>query len=236
MKYFILTGKDQKGPFDLDELRGQNITSKTQVWKEGMESWSTAGAIPELSALFTPPPVTPPPFRTSNKNKRLYIIGGLIVAICIIIVAIYALNQRNTAIQLQQQSVVEQENQQQLQQQNQEDQAKLIAQQRQAKIQYLNDHFNQLVPVSVDYNKKTLGGFDNVFVTVQNNSDYDLQNVIVDIKYLTATGAICQEGQVTFADIPPNSKQTQRGDNSNRGSMLRFNILKDHLHCTSLGF
>lgn len=58
-KYFIHDGKEQKGAFDLAELKQLNVTKETPVWFEGLPNWKKAGEIPELQSLFV---VTPPPF------------------------------------------------------------------------------------------------------------------------------------------------------------------------------
>jgi hypothetical protein len=40
------------------------LTAKTLVWKLGMDNWVECGGVPELQALFLPPPLpnlAPPP-------------------------------------------------------------------------------------------------------------------------------------------------------------------------------
>ena len=41
-KYFLHTGTENSGPFDLDELKAKSITKTTPVWFEGMENWKYA--------------------------------------------------------------------------------------------------------------------------------------------------------------------------------------------------
>ena len=67
MEFFIIKNNIQQGPFSLEELRSQNITSDTLVWAEGMEQWTPAWKVEELKPLFyaelsktgkpTPPPL-----------------------------------------------------------------------------------------------------------------------------------------------------------------------------------
>jgi hypothetical protein len=47
-KYFLHNGNEQTGPFDMNELETQKITSETMVWFQGASSWSKAGEIEEL--------------------------------------------------------------------------------------------------------------------------------------------------------------------------------------------
>ncbi|HLP55738.1 MAG TPA: DUF4339 domain-containing protein [Fluviicola sp.] len=70
-KYYIFKEAAQLGPFDLEDLRSQNITKDTPIWFEGLSDWTVAGKIEEISELFDspkPPPFrgqeTPPPFKS----------------------------------------------------------------------------------------------------------------------------------------------------------------------------
>ncbi len=78
-KYYTHNGKDQAGPFTLEELTKQNINSSTMIWYEGIENWVKAGDIEELKSLVT---IVPPPFKkagvineaineTINKTKKV---------------------------------------------------------------------------------------------------------------------------------------------------------------------
>jgi hypothetical protein len=68
-KYFIHNGKDQQGPFTIEELRQNGITFKTMVWYEGLSNWKEAENIDELKGLLT---ASPPPFeKTSSINQTI---------------------------------------------------------------------------------------------------------------------------------------------------------------------
>lgn len=61
--YYILEQGCKKGPFSLHELKDQNIQHTTYIWKPGMDVWTEAKYIKELSDLLkmVPPPVPPMP-------------------------------------------------------------------------------------------------------------------------------------------------------------------------------
>lgn len=67
--YFLHTGTEQQGPFDIEELKSKHITRETSIWFEGLPDWTTAGQVDELKNLIfitSPPPYngsipTPPP-------------------------------------------------------------------------------------------------------------------------------------------------------------------------------
>ena len=67
--YHAFINGQQVGPFDVNTLRQYAqqglFNAQTQVWTQGMPQWAPANTIPELAALFAPPPPTggqtPPP-------------------------------------------------------------------------------------------------------------------------------------------------------------------------------
>lgn len=61
-KYFTHNGKDQEGPFDIEELKAKNISRETSVWHEGLDDWTTAGKIDELKSIFS---ASPPTFKSN---------------------------------------------------------------------------------------------------------------------------------------------------------------------------
>lgn len=60
-EYYYLTGKDQNGPFTIEELMSKGLTQDTLVWSEGMGTWEKLEYIPDLikylNSKSTPPPV-----------------------------------------------------------------------------------------------------------------------------------------------------------------------------------
>ena len=63
-KYFIRIADDQKGPFSIEELKIQNITSSTFVWFEGLENWIEASKVEELQSILG---AVPPPFNRTGE-------------------------------------------------------------------------------------------------------------------------------------------------------------------------
>jgi hypothetical protein len=104
-KYFLHNGIESSGPFDINELKVKKITKNTPVWFEGMENWSTAGKIEELSNLFEviPPPIstytapsttpktekTKAPQKILGLSKNAFFIG---IGVIIILIGISVLN------------------------------------------------------------------------------------------------------------------------------------------------
>lgn len=60
-EYFFLKGKDQYGPFTIEQLADKELTNETLIWTDGMESWIMLKDIPELAQKLIPKSVPPPP-------------------------------------------------------------------------------------------------------------------------------------------------------------------------------
>jgi hypothetical protein len=64
-KYFYSDGTNNFGPFSIEELKEKEINRETIIWFQELGKWEKAGAIPELTELFT---LVPPPIEKSNSN------------------------------------------------------------------------------------------------------------------------------------------------------------------------
>jgi len=68
-KYFLHNGKDQDGPYSLDDLKLKGLTAKTMVWFDGISTWTEAQFIPELKEFVIS---TPPPFEKANPLNQTF--------------------------------------------------------------------------------------------------------------------------------------------------------------------
>jgi len=156
-KYFIHDGQNEKGPFDFEQLKLEQLKKDTPVWYEGLESWTTANEVEELKFLFS---VKPPPLKSSNiesiptsplaassysttpeypfdepKKKSFLlsvIIGGIIVVGIIGWLLYQNSNQAEKLDTVQQQfTQLQQEQQQKEREQQQKEQQQLLLQQQQ---------------------------------------------------------------------------------------------------------
>lgn len=61
--FFMVVRGERVGPMDAAALRERmgngELTPDTLVWKAGLEQWTPAARVPEVAALFGPPPVPP---------------------------------------------------------------------------------------------------------------------------------------------------------------------------------
>ena len=71
MKYFIYKDKEQKGPFSLEELESQGISSETLIWHDGMPQWLPAWQVDEVRNLLSSNKMPPPPPNEVSGEKHL---------------------------------------------------------------------------------------------------------------------------------------------------------------------
>lgn len=107
-QYYIHDGKEQLGPYSIEQLKEKNINRDTPIWKDSLTAWTKAGDLEELNEILKP---IPPPFVSSpppaksvipqnypvqrKKSKSLYWLIFIVVAIGIAI-AVYINNNRNS--------------------------------------------------------------------------------------------------------------------------------------------
>lgn len=101
-KFYLHNGKDQQGPFDIEDLKAKSITKETSIWFEGLSEWTTADKIDGLKELFnktappftvktaTPPPIQKPPTQqttlVSESTKKSKIGRNVLIGIILLIV------------------------------------------------------------------------------------------------------------------------------------------------------
>jgi hypothetical protein len=71
-KYFYISRNRKYGPFNVEELKSENLDRDTLVWFQGIKDWVKASEVEELAEIFIhlPPPI---PVR-HNKIFRLSIL------------------------------------------------------------------------------------------------------------------------------------------------------------------
>jgi hypothetical protein len=77
-EYFFLTGKEQNGPFTIEQLEGKGLNNETLIWAEGMDNWQKLKDIPELVQTLKPKSIPPPPpTETNEKISKTEVSGQL---------------------------------------------------------------------------------------------------------------------------------------------------------------
>ncbi|MEZ7506001.1 DUF4339 domain-containing protein [Flavobacterium sp. Arc2] len=66
--YYINNGKENGGPFTLEELKKQDLNKASLVWYQGMNEWKNAQDIEELKTFFA---VVPPTIKRSIPSPEI---------------------------------------------------------------------------------------------------------------------------------------------------------------------
>lgn len=78
---------------------------------------------------------------------------------------------------------------------------------------------------SNDYKRVAFGGIRNLYLTVTNNSKYELDNVIVELQYLKPSEEPLRTENIKFKSIAPNRSATIRVPDTNRGIKVSYKII-----------
>lgn len=164
-QYFIHDGQNEKGPYDIQKLRTENLKKDTPVWYDGLENWTTAGEVEELKSLMTlkPPPINPtlPKIETPPKIEQIAVSRPLetktihpkksyqteiIISISVIVIGIigwliYQNRNQSESLNQVQEKVTQQD--QQLNQQNQALSQQQLEQQQKEQEQLLEQQQKQ---------------------------------------------------------------------------------------------
>jgi len=86
MQYYLHDGKEKHGPFSQDELKDKSINENTSIWREGLDDWTKAGSLGELTTLIA---INPPPFKKyksqdrSNSGRGYVLVSGVFIIMII---------------------------------------------------------------------------------------------------------------------------------------------------------
>jgi GYF domain 2 len=212
-KYFLHRNNETIGPFALEELRANQISSSTPVWFEGMENWKYAGEIAELKSVLVvvPPPIhtfkaIPPAQKTQKKAERTTILGmsknafwGISVFVVLLIgTFIFDTYQQKRSDELEQKNKkTEIENQQfVLQQKEIENQKTLLDEQERIEAERLTNERKQTI-------SKRLSEIQNLLLDKKANLEEAKNNLIKakDFKLLRTSTERNDEISTIQADI-----------------------------------
>lgn len=266
-KFYLHDGSGQQGPFDLEDLKSNNITKSTPIWYDGLTEWTTAEKVDELKDLFsiTPPPfsgtqskgtTTPPPFTETNSSEYMvefpeqpkskkwiyWTIGIAAVALIAFLIFQNKSTKEKAEVVTQQteatQSKVE-ELQKQLEEKNNQDKQAADAatkkeeeNQRKAaaletKKKNLRNNWSGFITATRNqYTYREIGGIYDLKITVSNNTEYELNEVVVNVDIIKANGEVLKTEQLTFNNISPRSSKTVSCRDSDRGKSVNYHIQK----------
>jgi hypothetical protein len=88
-----------------------------------------------------------------------------------------------------------------------------------------NGLYDLVSVASNDYKRVAFGGIRNLYLTVTNNSKYELDNVIVELQYLKPSEEPLRTENIKFRSVAPNASATIRVPDTNRGIKISYKII-----------
>lgn len=212
-EYYIHNGKDNRGPFNIEELKDQKITKDTPVWSNDMQNWKKAGEVDELKSILSnnPPPLKKIQKSEYQKPKKSIFLKYLIITISII--AFLAIGSNIIS-------------------ENNTNQDNFTSEDDSINIQ-LRNNITSLVQVTTNqYSVEAFGGISNLDIIVTNNTDFIIDEITVAIDYIKKNDGVFKTEYLTFNNIPPKQNKSLSAPDSNRG--LSVKLTKQSITSTDL--
>lgn len=213
-EYYTHNGKDNRGPFNIEELKDQKITKDTPVWSNDMQNWKKAGEVDELKSILSnnPPPLKKLQKSEYQKPKKSNFFKYLIIAIGSIAFLAIGSNIISEGTIDQENTTHEEEDYFNIQ---------------------IRNNITSLIQVSTNqYSVDAFGGISNLDIIVTNNTDFIIDEITVAIAYIKKNDGVFKTEYLTFNNIPPKQNKSLSAPDSNRG--LSVKLTKQSITSTDL--
>jgi hypothetical protein len=249
-QYFIHNGESEMGPYIHEQLKTMNLKGDTPIWHDGLTEWATLKDINELKDVYHQD-INPPKYKTAEKppryqnhqsteetvkatgkksSRKYFVLGGLLIAA---VLAIFYFTQSASSEEIKP-----------LWQQEMEDQTTDLADSveilNNANIEltkknreFRNNFEKYIQAVTNKYSYDPFGGITNLDIIVRNDTDYMLDEVIVNVDYIKDNKGIYKTEAITLYNIPAHQDKSVSAPNSNRGTSIAVsfeNIVSKQLH------
>ncbi len=243
--YYIHSGSEPIGPFTIEELKNQSIQADSPVWYEGLPAWTTARNVEELSILFTSSKVVNSESinvktqkSKTNSNTFLFVGGGLFLLIILFFLFLkFGTGSSSNAGNSQYES----SNTSELpassnsssegtsspnEQSNPDNHSEDVV--RAANIELLemeqknlrNNWSSYIRIQGSDYNYREMGGIFDLYLTVYNRTNYNLDAGRVHIDIIKANGDIFTTEYLDFSNLGPQNSVTLKVPDCERGTSV----------------
>ncbi len=89
-----------------------------------------------------------------------------------------------------------------------------------------NDLSSRVSVKSNEYKVVAFGGIRDLQLTISNNSKYELDEVVVELQYLKPSELPLKTENIRFSSIKPNSTETLRIPDTNRGIKVKYQVIR----------
>ncbi|RPE12852.1 hypothetical protein EGT74_04730 [Chitinophaga lutea] len=92
--------------------------------------------------------------------------------------------------------------------------------------EYFRRNWKQYISVNTgDYKTGFLGGIKDLRITVRNQTEYPLDNAVVQVQYLRGNGGVFKTEQYTVHNIPEKGALSVQASNSRKGTKVNISLL-----------
>ena len=92
--------------------------------------------------------------------------------------------------------------------------------------EYFRRNWKQYISVNTgDYKTGFLGGIKDLQVTVRNQTEYPIDNAVVQVQYLRGNGSVFKTEQYTVHNIPEKGAQSVQASNSRKGTKVNISLV-----------
>lgn len=252
-KYWYSDGNEKFGIYSLEELEKREIKPNYLVWREGIEQWIRADEFEETKSLFAnlPPalPKSPPPLQQkapsqqterniqsdevfkSKDNTKMFAIGGGVILLLIVCYFIFKPAPVDYSAQNDsQETITETTNVVEDNSASQEDEK------INKRKEYIKNNYQTFYQLNASWDTKTLGGLTNVVVSVNNTSEYPIDNIVVAVKVITSDGDVYDVQYLYFDKIKALQQASLEMSETNRGVRCELSIAEVKVDYIGLNF
>ena len=236
--YYIHDGRSEKGPYTFHELQNLELRKWTPIWFKGLPAWTTAENVPELACLLSAPLEFNAPrtharqtgytYHREEAHKSFFTktsflsITGLSVAL--IGWLIYNNHTQAAEMEFIQQiqmqvasSSIKIEEDKKAREAEQNRINELLTQE---KKNYRNNWHKYIQVGTKRFKHSSLGGMDSLEISVVNNTEYMLDEVIARVTYIKANGKARKTFEIPIYNVAANSYKTLPVAEVERGLMV----------------
>lgn len=242
--FYIYDGKNETGPFTVDELKQKGLTRTTPLRLKDTDNWLPAEKLPALKAFVVPPPIRKPqdvlPAIVYLHRRRPVVLYGVLLLLALLAgswlyrpakdtgkegpepAAALPVRQNTSLLPAPPSPVampaVAKEPVRPAA-------AAPAAKDDAARATRL--HWNKLITVTnSNYGIGLLGGIKDLSVIVNNRTDYPLDEVVAKVTYFKAGGGVWKTKLITLHAVPPQESKDQPVPDAGRGKKVKVSLYK----------
>lgn len=243
-------GRNELGPFTIEDLKKQKLTRNTPVRVDGMDMWSPAEKISGLREIVIPRKIRKPEdvlpairerYADFRQRKPMALYGSFL---CIAMLAgVFILTRGDRPHRMSPQSLSAAQTNAPLPATVTkpaplpptagtpvaiiETPAPVPAVEREDPARVARLHWTKLIKAgNSNYGIGVLGGIKNLSVFVTNKSDYPVDEAVVNVTYLKANGKTLKNKLITLYGIAPGDSKEHSVADYNRGKKVRVSLYK----------